>query len=66
MLGCVTVMSNGDAGEKSVDLGMEVAGVSFRDYLGHRDEKIVVGDHGKANFPVHGGSVSVWVRADVE
>jgi alpha-amylase len=65
MPGCVTVLSNSDAGEKSVDLGMEVAGANFRDYLGHRDDEIVVGDDGKASFPVHGGSVSVWVRADV-
>lgn len=63
--GCVVIISNGDAGEKTVDLGHEAAGVSFRDYLEHRDDEIVVDDDGKASFPVHGGSVSVWIRADV-
>jgi alpha-amylase len=62
--GCVIVISNSDAGEKAIDLGHEAAGVSFRDYLGHRDEEIVVGHDGKASFPVHSGSVSVWVRTN--
>lgn len=64
MPGCVVVMSNGEAGEKQVDLGAGAAGVSFRDYLRHHDGDIIVGDDGKASFPVRGGSVCVWVRAD--
>ncbi|NWJ24045.1 alpha-amylase [Rhizobium sp. RM] len=62
--GCVVVLSNGEAGEKSADLGADFAGKTFRDFLGHCDDEITVGDDGKAAFPVKGGSVSVWVRTD--
>lgn len=59
--GCVVVLSNAEASEKSVDLGSGHAGV-YVDFLGHRDDRIVVGDDGKATFPTNGGSVSVWVK----
>ncbi len=62
--GCVVVLSNGAAGEKSADLGADFAGKTFRDFLGHRDDEIIVGDDGKATFPVEAGSVSVWVHTD--
>lgn len=62
--GCVAVLSNGDASEKTVDLGPGHAGAAFRDFLGHRDDEITADGEGKAVFPVNGGSVSVWVRAD--
>lgn len=59
--GCVVLLSNADAGEKSVDLGSHFAGQTFRDFLGHHDEEIHIGDDGKATFMVNGGSVGVWV-----
>ncbi len=62
--GCVVVMTNADETAKVVDLGSEVGDVSFRDYLGYRDDKITTDEAGRASFPVNGGSVSVWVRAD--
>lgn len=62
--GCIVVLTNGAETEKPVDLGPEQANVTFRDFLGHRGEEITTDAGGKANFPVDGGSVSVWVRAD--
>ena len=62
--GCVVVMSNGDASEIIADLGQDQANTKFRDFLGHREDEVTVGDDGKGNFPVDGGSVSVWVRSD--
>lgn len=62
--GCVVIISNGDPGEKIVDLGPDQASVAFRDFLGHRDDQVTTDEAGKAAFPVNGGSVSVWVRSD--
>ena len=62
--GCVVVLSNGEGGEKVFDLGPDFAGTRFRDWLGHHNAEPVIGEDGKAAFPVNGGSVSVWVRTD--
>lgn len=62
--GCVVVMSNGETSEIVTDVGKENSEVIFRDFLGHRDDEIVIRDDGRASFPVHGGSVSIWVRSD--
>jgi len=59
--GCVVILSNGAEGKKTVDLGSDHGG-TYVDFLGHRDDRIEVGEDGKAIFPTHGGSVSVWVR----
>jgi alpha-amylase len=62
--GCVVVMSNGEPSTVIADLGQEKAGAIYRDFLGNRDDEIVAAENGKATFPVHGGSVSVWVQAE--
>lgn len=62
--GCVVVLTNAGETSKPVDLGPELAGVAFRDFLGHRDDEVILNEAGCASFPVSGGSVSVWVRAD--
>ncbi len=59
--GCIVVMSNGDAGEKHVELGEDRAG-TYIDYLGHLQDRIGVGADGNATFPCPAGGVSVWVR----
>lgn len=63
--GCVVVMSNGPESSKSINLGSELAGQSFRDFLGHREDEVTTDDDGRAVFPVNGGSVSVWVRSEL-
>lgn len=59
--GCVVVMSNGEGGEKFADLGRDNVGKIYVDILGHHQGEIVIGEDGRAAFPVKGGSVSVWV-----
>ncbi len=59
--GCVVIMSNGDEGEKALDLGDGFAGKQWHDYLGHHTETIHSDEHGHAIFRCHAGSVSVWI-----
>jgi alpha-amylase len=62
--GCVVVMSNGVAGQISVDLGQDLSNTVYIDYLGHHSTEVATDDQGIACFPTNGGSVSVWVRRD--
>ncbi len=62
--GCVLLVTNGDAAEKTVDLGPGHGGATFRDYLGHCADDVTADDDGRIALFVPGGSVSVWVRAD--
>jgi alpha-amylase len=62
--GCVVVMTNAGETAKAIDLGPEMGGIAFRDFLEHRDDEVSTDEAGRASFPVNGGSVSVWVRAD--
>lgn len=62
--GCVLLVTNGDAAEKTVDLGPGHGGATFRDYLGHCADDVTADDDGRITLFVPGGSVSVWVRAD--
>lgn len=62
--GCVVIMSNGDEGEKQVEMGEGFAGKSWRDYLGNREEMITCDENGSALFHCNAGSVSVWVLAE--
>ncbi|WP_435926917.1 alpha-amylase [Dryocola sp. BD613] len=63
--GCVVVLSNGDEGEKTIELGENYGGKSWRDYLSNREETLTTDEKGSATFTCNGGSVSVWVLADV-
>ena len=63
--GCVVVITNGGEATKAVDLGPEVGRVTFRDFLGHRQDDVTTDEAGHVSFPVNAMSVSVWVRADV-
>jgi alpha-amylase len=60
--GCAVLMSNGDEGRKTMEMGKAHAGRTFYDYLGKREEKITLDDEGKGEFTVGAGSVSVWVQ----
>ncbi|AKI00686.1 glycosidase [Hoeflea sp. IMCC20628] len=63
--GCVVVMSNGPESSKSFDLGPDQSGQKFRDFLGHREDEVTTDGEGRGEFPVNGGSVSVWVRSEL-
>lgn len=63
--GCVVVLSNGDEGEKLIQLGENYGNKSWRDYLGNRTETLTTDESGSATFTCNGGSVSIWVMEDV-
>ncbi|HFK7188151.1 TPA: alpha-amylase [Serratia odorifera] len=62
--GCVVVLTNGAENSKTVTLGNALAHRQWRDFLGNRAETIETDQEGRADFPVNGGSVSVWVLAE--
>ncbi|NMO94430.1 alpha-amylase [Paenibacillus lemnae] len=66
--GCAVVISNGEAGSKRMNVGEERAGEVWLDLTNTREDQITIGDDGFAEFPVNGGSVSVWAlpEQDVE
>lgn len=64
MSGLVAVISNGEEGSKEISYDENWAGLVWRDITGNRQEKIKLDEHGRAEFTVNGGSVSVWI-ADV-
>ncbi len=62
--GCVVILTNREEARKTVELGPDAAGATFRDVLGHCEGEIVADGEGRLEARVPGGSVSVWVRAD--
>lgn len=63
--GCVLLLANGPEATKAVALGPDHAGAAFRDFLGHCAEEVTADDSGTVSLRVGGGSVSLWVRADL-
>jgi alpha-amylase len=61
--GCATVLSNGDAGHKAMEMGRRYAGKHFVDLLGKHPESVVVDAEGWAEFYCGPGTVSVWVES---
>ncbi|RWR28202.1 alpha-amylase [Sinirhodobacter populi] len=59
--GCVIVLTNAGEAEKTIELGPDKAGRRYRDFLGHRKDRVVLDENGRGVFPVNGGSVSLWV-----
>ncbi|WP_046227517.1 alpha-amylase [Paenibacillus dauci] len=58
--GCAVVMTNGEEGEKRMFVGEERAGEIWIDLTRNRQHHVQIEEDGWANFPVNGGSVSVW------
>jgi len=59
--GCVVLLSNGDAGNKTMNAGVRYAGRKFKDSLNKVTHEIVADGEGNAEFFCLPGSVSVWV-----
>lgn len=59
--GCAVVLSNGDAGNKPMEIGKRYAGQIFADALQKTDATITIDENGWADFFCEPGSVSVWV-----
>lgn len=59
--GCAVLLSNGDDGFKSMEIGQRHSGKTFVDYLGAHPAEVVINEDGWGEFPVQAGSVAVWV-----
>ena len=59
--GLAVVISNGDEGNKNMEIGVQHAGKTFVDALGYRKEELVINEDGTAEFFCNAGSVSVWI-----
>jgi len=60
--GCAVLMSNGEDGFKTMEVGKAHAGKTFVDYLGKQPGKVTIDEEGKGEFQVKGGSVAVWLE----
>lgn len=61
--GMAVALTDRGEGRKRMYAGPGFAGRLFLDFLGNRREAVRIGADGWADFPVNGGSVSVWVPA---
>ncbi len=59
--GCAVVLSNKDAYNKPMEIGIPYAGQVFHDALGRIKETVTIDEKGWGNFPVPAGNVSVWI-----
>jgi alpha-amylase len=60
--GCAVLLSNGEEGHKTMDMGKTHAGKTFVDYLGKHPAVVQLDEEGRGEFLVSPGSVSVWVQ----
>lgn len=58
--GIAVVLSNGQAGNKNMEVGSHFAGMIFTDHLGHADGEVRIDENGWGQFYCESGSVSVW------
>ncbi len=62
--GCAVLLTDGPGGGKNMCMGARFAGRTFIDRLGNCPGTVKLGEDGRGDFRVNGGSVSVWVSAD--
>jgi alpha-amylase len=60
--GCAVLLSNGEEGFKTMEVGKVHAGKGFVDLLGHYPGVVTIDDEGRGAFHVNGTSVSVWIE----
>ena len=60
--GCAVLLSNGDNGNKNMEIGKRYAGKKFTDMLGKNPAEVEINDEGWGNFFAPAGSVSVWIE----
>lgn len=64
--GMVVIMTNSDGGCLQMNVGSNLANSVFYDYTGNMQEPVYVDQEGNGIFYVNGGSVSVWVKQNLE
>lgn len=57
------ILSDGPGGSKWMETGK--ANARFFDHTGHRNDVVTTNEWGWGQFPVNGGSVSVWVQEEI-
>lgn len=57
------ILSDGPGGSKWMEVGK--ANARFFDHTGHRNDVVTTNEWGWGEFPVNGGSVSVWVQEEI-
>lgn len=62
--GCAVLLSNGDKGEKRMEIGKRNAGKTFVDITGNTEGEAVIDDNGWGMFYVNEESISVWISKD--
>lgn len=62
--GLAVVLTNGGAGAKHMYVGQKFAGAEFFDCTKNRSDTVLIGDDGTGDFPVNGGSLSVWIKKE--
>ncbi len=60
--GCAVLLSNGEAGNKVMEVGKRYTDKTFIDFLGKHHSEVIIDENGFAEFFVNGGQVSVWVE----
>lgn len=60
--GCAVLLSNGEDGFKTMEIGSSHAGKIFIDLLGKCPGEVTIDGKGRGEFSVKAGSVSVWVE----
>lgn len=59
--GCAVVLSNGDGGNKTMEIGQRYAGKTFIDMLQKNPAEVIINEGGWGEFFCNAGSVSVWI-----
>lgn len=59
--GCAVLISNGDDGNKHMEMGVKFANKNFVDTMKYCTNEVLINDDGWGDFSVQGGKVSVWV-----
>ncbi|SES40202.1 alpha-amylase [Salipaludibacillus aurantiacus] len=62
--GCAVVLSNGDDGHKEMFTGEHRAGEVWTDMTGNIPDAVHIDSEGYGDFPVIGGTVSVFIKQD--
>ncbi len=60
--GCAVVISNGDNGNKTMEMGKRYAGKTFVDLLKKINKKVKINKDGWGEFFAPAGGVSVWIE----
>lgn len=59
--GVAVLISNGEDGDKVMNVGKQHAGETWKEATGNVEETVSIDGEGNGRFLVHGGNVAVWI-----